>query len=461
MPRPQWHDPLPETIDLAGWVELPGMKYDDASIWCEMGYSGVATGASIGIIQRRYGVSKRVAEDARRAVLGTSSAQRGGASSFAAQVAEQIVADGLVLNTAPLRAKRHIPVDDQFLAFVGWYIAEGSTDATGTRVEFDFCRDELPVAEALAAYVADVFGVSPRVDVNGPNKCRLRISSRIIAMLMNTLCGKGAYHKQVHPLLLQSADKLAPLIAAYVSGDGHQDARGNWSVTTASTELAWQFRSICAVAGIFASIVQHDRNGNLAWVLQIGGDASARFSAWTGLANNADVTRQRAISVLVTDQFLFIPVRSIEDNDDGGNQEVMDISVADTHSFMGNGVLLHNTTMEAMACGVPCIAPDFAALGEWAHAAVYRIPAVTPLRHVEIGTVGRSPTAESAAQALEDVYRYPEQREALRTAGLALLRQQYFQWPRIANQFDAVIRTVAEGRALVPTAHEEQAVPVC
>lgn len=97
------------------------------------------------------------------------------------------------------------------------------------------------------------------------------------------------------------------------------------------------------------------------------------------------------------------------------------------------------TTNEAMACGLSCIAPDFAALGEWAREAIYRIPAVTSLRHVEINTVGRAPTPEAAAAALEDLYRYPEQREALRTAGLALVKRPEYQWARIADQFHAVL----------------------
>lgn len=97
------------------------------------------------------------------------------------------------------------------------------------------------------------------------------------------------------------------------------------------------------------------------------------------------------------------------------------------------------TTMEAMACNVPCIAPDFAALGEWAAHAIYRIPAVTPLRHVEINTIGRSPLAEDAALALEDLYRYPEQREALRVAGLNLVQNPDYQWGVIADAFHAVL----------------------
>jgi glycosyltransferase involved in cell wall biosynthesis len=36
----------------------------------------------------------------------------------------------------------------------------------------------------------------------------------------------------------------------------------------------------------------------------------------------------------------------------------MDISVKDVHSFVGNGLLLHNTVTESMACKIPVIAPN-------------------------------------------------------------------------------------------------------
>ena len=105
------------------------------------------------------------------------------------------------------------------------------------------------------------------------------------------------------------------------------------------------------------------------------------------------------------------------------------------------------TTAEPMACGVPNIVPDFAALGEWARGAVEYIPAVTPLRHVEINTVGRSPRAEDAAAALEHLYADARRRESLRTAGLALVARPEYQWLRIADQFGAVLQNAILERA--------------
>lgn len=98
-------------------------------------------------------------------------------------------------------------------------------------------------------------------------------------------------------------------------------------------------------------------------------------------------------------------------------------------------------TMEAMACGLPNVAPDFAALGEWARDAALLVEAPVKLRHCGgINTVGRCATPEGLAAALETVYRDAELRAILAARGLALVGQARYRWETIAGQFDAVLR---------------------
>jgi glycosyltransferase involved in cell wall biosynthesis len=118
------------------------------------------------------------------------------------------------------------------------------------------------------------------------------------------------------------------------------------------------------------------------------------------------------------------------------------------------------TTMEAMACGVPNIAPDFAALGEWALGAIHAIPAVTPLRHVEINTVGVAPRPEDAQKALTFLYRHPERRAELRAAGLALVTRPEYRWDVIAGRFDALLRRAIIARSIPQAVTTRQTVEV-
>lgn len=99
------------------------------------------------------------------------------------------------------------------------------------------------------------------------------------------------------------------------------------------------------------------------------------------------------------------------------------------------------TTMEAMACGLPCIAPDFAALGEWAKGAALMVDAPIATRHCGgINTVGHVPEAWDVVTALEHAYARSAWRAQARTKGLTLVQEERFQWGAIAAQFDQVLR---------------------
>lgn len=119
------------------------------------------------------------------------------------------------------------------------------------------------------------------------------------------------------------------------------------------------------------------------------------------------------------------------------------------------------TTMEAMACGLPNIVPDFAALGEWAAGAVAFVPSRIPHRHPEINTVGRVPLAPEVAAALNILYERPDMRAEIASAGLAKVAFEQYGWDMIADQFDALLRGAMIARSMPQTATIEQAVEAC
>jgi D-inositol-3-phosphate glycosyltransferase len=113
--------------------------------------------------------------------------------------------------------------------------------------------------------------------------------------------------------------------------------------------------------------------------------------------------------------------------------------------------------MEAMACGLPNVVPDFAALGEWAAGAVAYVPAPIPHRHPEINTVGRVPLAGDVAHALDILYERPDYRAQMAAAGLSLVAQPQYRWAAIADSFDALLRGAL---TRTPAMLEPQAVTV-
>lgn len=104
------------------------------------------------------------------------------------------------------------------------------------------------------------------------------------------------------------------------------------------------------------------------------------------------------------------------------------------------------TQMEGMACGIPQVVPDWAALGEWAKDAALLVPcsstAVTPNK---INVIGGIPDKGPFIEAMDRLYRETPLYIDLRKKGLELVKQPQFNWANIGEAF----RTVVEG-ALFP-----------
>lgn len=94
------------------------------------------------------------------------------------------------------------------------------------------------------------------------------------------------------------------------------------------------------------------------------------------------------------------------------------------------------TTMEAMACGVPCVVPAWSALGEWAAPAAQLVPCSS--QTVTFGgpnVVGGVPDKDAMITSLQALYSDHDLRMQTRQRGLDLVRQPQFRWDHIADRF--------------------------
>lgn len=109
--------------------------------------------------------------------------------------------------------------------------------------------------------------------------------------------------------------------------------------------------------------------------------------------------------------------------------------------------------MEAMACGVPAIVPDWSALGEWTEDAAVKVPCTStaltaPLNHYPY-TIGGVPDQEAAIAALQALYESEELRAEHGARGLALTARPEYQWANVGVAFRetleaAIARPVTE-----------------
>lgn len=110
------------------------------------------------------------------------------------------------------------------------------------------------------------------------------------------------------------------------------------------------------------------------------------------------------------------------------------------------------TVMEAMACGTPVIAPDWAALGEWAKGAAWLVPCTsTAVGPPYDGVIGGVPDEKAFVEALDRLYRDPIARENNSKAGLECVGQDRFKWEHVGGLFLEAIEA-----AMVPAPISEE-----
>jgi D-inositol-3-phosphate glycosyltransferase len=108
---------------------------------------------------------------------------------------------------------------------------------------------------------------------------------------------------------------------------------------------------------------------------------------------------------------------------------------ADVQVTTTQGEGLGLTTLEGMACGVPQVVPDWAALGEWADGAV-RIPcSSTAVGPPYVNVIGGVVDEEPFVGALQTLYTDPVFYARRREAGLATAARPEFDWGHIGAQF--------------------------
>lgn len=99
------------------------------------------------------------------------------------------------------------------------------------------------------------------------------------------------------------------------------------------------------------------------------------------------------------------------------------------------------TTLEGMACGIPQIVPEYAALGEWARRAALLVPVTSTLAAPgHINTIAGIPDLRRTVEALERVHGDPALRATLAERSLALAQQPQYRWEAIAQRIDEALR---------------------
>ena len=225
----------------------------------------------------------------------------------------------------------------QLAYMLGLYVAEGSASAPGT-VAFSFCDDE---RETLAAdakqLLSDLLQLDATLDVSPERHTSVvRVGSKALAMVLWSMCGKGASKKRV-PWELIGPHRTEFLRGLFL-GDGTIDrARRKVVLGMTSEDVVFGAQSMLWGLGVYPTVQSWDeKHGHKqTWLLVMQGENYSRFMSVV-LGENVDPGER----VYGNEQFVYRKLQEIQPID--GDVVVYNLETTGSHSYIANGLAVHN-----------------------------------------------------------------------------------------------------------------------
>ena len=258
---------------------------------------------------------------------------------------------------------------------LGYFLAEGSFlkykgHPRGVQFDFALSEKETYVKEVCDLLEREFPGANkPWIQVRGDrNTCTVHCTGADMVDWFFQHAGEYSHKKRLSAEAMSWPTEVQNhIVGAWVSGDGCLvNKRGTVSVVTTSYDLACQMHLLMANMGVFATmrcrmdnrfvevaqavnggVVQRGSDGRLAsFTLDVGQTQAIKLSPYTDKAPTKTKFEKQHNRVL--DDVIMFPITSIEDTAFEG--WVYDLEVDEDHSYVVEGVAVHNCTCDATQC---------------------------------------------------------------------------------------------------------------
>lgn len=268
---------------------------------------------------------------------------------------------------------RQVMWTPEWCRLLGYYAGDGCRTDGAVEWALNDSTKTLPAQHICATLKS--LGLSWRVQRRGPHGLNIFCSSTILARALTDLCGRRARSKCV-PLdalmTLPDACRAAVLEGLYRT-DGH-NGHGTLALATISPTLALQARDLWLSLGIPAGLKQHRANARakgrlgpvrrhgkiikskrLSWLVRVSGRYYESACTLLGITPRRNNKTKRVGSEFVQCGNVWLArVRDVSTM--RTNLPVHDLEVPTSGCFVASGVVVHNSTLEARASGVPIVA---------------------------------------------------------------------------------------------------------
>jgi 2-oxoglutarate/2-oxoacid ferredoxin oxidoreductase subunit beta len=226
-----------------------------------------------------------------------------------------------------------VPMSDNWLRLVGYYIAEGSSHKRS--LIFSFNKGETKYIDDVMTLMERLFGLRGSVNQGEGDGVDLVFNSSYLAEFFESIFGPDAEDKHVpHDFMFLPPPKQAALISGLWRGDG-DFKKSKARYTTTSVVLAEQMKMLLLRQGIVPTTTIEPAHGihGTAYRLYVSywGDCN-RLAEIVGVANHRENNRDKRSSVLKNGK-VYLPVSKIETFQFDGY--VYDLSMDDpSHTFV-------------------------------------------------------------------------------------------------------------------------------
>jgi nitrogen fixation NifU-like protein len=245
-----------------------------------------------------------------------------------------------------------IPLNENFLKLVGYYLAEGhaSTTVTKSFLQFTLNVNEVEIAKEISKIVKEIFGLETKVYYVKERKAIIvYVYSSLLARFFEKMFGGYAEVKHLpHFMILLPKEKQKYIIYGLWKGDGYVNLRRKnprAGFSTVSYQLAQQLKLLLLRQGIIPSLYvekEKTRKGvrhKKSYRIHIGQkDSLLKLCDILGIKWNTKKFSQR--KSWIEGNYLYMPIMKIEKKNYAGL--VYNLEVEKARSFVTDCVTLHN-----------------------------------------------------------------------------------------------------------------------